>query len=152
MLRASQSEGCSGSFTPKAMVGTASFAAVEAAVESSVSGGDKHSDREKCYSLFPARRPPSAVFHSGIPSISRRRIDFTFFKRQSTVNGLQQSEKQKNTHREFNCTAGLGVTAEPTTTYSCGRFRCQFCVKGRALGWMSLSPFGPLQPWHGAAN
>lgn len=51
----SQSEGFSGASTPKAMVKAASFAAVEAANETS--GGGEHNDREKCYSLFSARRP-----------------------------------------------------------------------------------------------
>lgn len=57
--------------------------------------GGKHSDKgkKKCYSLFSARRPPSAVFHSGIPSIGRRRIDFTFFKRQSTVKVCNKTKK-----------------------------------------------------------
>lgn len=58
---------------------------------------------------------------------------------------------RKCTWIEFN-SRGVQLSLQRTRLFSCGRFRCQFCVKGLALGWLSLSPFGPLQPWHGAAS
>lgn len=57
---ASQPEGFSGSFTPKAMVKTASFAAVEAAND--ISGNGKHNDSGIVYcSLLSARHLSSCL-------------------------------------------------------------------------------------------
>lgn len=92
-----------------------------------------------------------AVFHSGILSIGRRRNRFHFLW--ASIDCERFRRQTKNTRKDiFQFYNWFAATAVQTATHSCGRFRCQSCVKARALGWMSPSPFGPLQPWHGAAS
>lgn len=112
--------------------------------------------KKKCYSLFSARRPLSAVFHSGIPSISRRRIDFTFVKRQSTVNSLQPNERnKKRKHREisFNSAVDLAVAALTEDYIFLRAFSLSVLRKRdkRSGGCHRLHSVPP-QPWHGAAS
>lgn len=88
---ASHSEELLGAFTPKAIAKTASFAAVEAAND--ISDGGKHNDTEKNVPACSRRgdlSQPSSI--QGSLRLAGGQIDFTFFKRHSAVNGLQQND------------------------------------------------------------
>lgn len=153
---ASQSEGFSGSFTPKAIAKTASFAAAEAA--NGIPDGGKHNDSEKKNVTACSRRgdlsQPSSI--QGSLRLAGGEIDFTFVKRQSTVNSLQPNERnKKRKHREisFNSAVDLAVAALTEDYIFLRAFSLSVLRKRdkRSGGCHRLHSVPP-QPWHGAGQ
>lgn len=91
-----------------------------------------------------------AVFHSGLLSMSKRRIDFTFLKRQSTVNGLQQ-KSHTDTWNLIQRLVSRRCSVEDyifLRAFSLSILR----KKDKRSGGCHCLHSVPLQPWHGAAS